>query len=92
MDKTIKVRVDRKIKHPIGKYIIRSSHYLAHDEDNACSIGDTVDIAQCAKISKNKSWRLVKRNSKNRGIVMIQEESMLHVADNSGARVKCIRV
>lgn len=61
MDKTIVVRVDRRVKHPIYKKIIsRSSKISAHDEDGNCNIGDTVLIQECKPISKNKSWRLVK--------------------------------
>ena len=61
MDKTITVLVERKVKHSLyKKYIRRSSRLHAHDEDNACSEGDTVLIEECRPISKSKSWRLVK--------------------------------
>ncbi|MCE2437226.1 MAG: 30S ribosomal protein S17 [Pseudomonadales bacterium] len=57
--KTIKVRVDRRIKHPLyGKYIGRSSHVHAHDEDNDCREGDQVTVVECRPISKSKCWRL----------------------------------
>ncbi len=68
MDKTIVVKVDRKVKHPLyGKYITRSTKVHAHDEDNVCQIGDTVIIAESRPISKTKSWRLAKvvRQGKN---------------------------
>lgn len=58
-DKTIKVRVDRRIKHPLyGKYIGRSSHVHAHDEENECCEGDQVTVFECRPISKTKCWRL----------------------------------
>jgi small subunit ribosomal protein S17 len=61
MNKTIVVKIDRKVKHPFfGKYITRSTKIHAHDEDNVCHIGDTVIIAESRPISKSKSWRLVK--------------------------------
>ena len=59
-DKTIVVKVERKVKHPLyGKIIRRSKKYHAHDEANAASEGQTVRIEECAPVSKNKSWRLV---------------------------------
>ena len=60
-DKSISVLVERREKHPLyGKYIRKSTKFLAHDEDNVCSEGDTVVIQECRPLSKNKSWRLVK--------------------------------
>ena len=60
MDKTIVVLVGRKIKHPMyGKYIKRSSKIHAHDEENICSMGDTVVIAEFRPISHTKQWQLV---------------------------------
>ena len=57
MDKTVTVRLERLVKHPLyGKYIRRSSKVHAHDEDNECNEGDTVRISQSKPISKNKSW------------------------------------
>lgn len=61
MDKTVVVRIERKVSHPLyQKYIRRSSKLQAHDENNECNGGDLVMIEQCRQISKNKSWRLVK--------------------------------
>lgn len=58
-DKTISVYVERRVSHPLyGKYIRRSTRLLAHDEENACSEGDMVSIAECRPLSKRKSWRL----------------------------------
>ena len=60
MDKTIVVRVDRHMKHPIyGKYIKRSKKFMAHDEDNTCQIGDTVKIEEARPRSKRKAWQLL---------------------------------
>jgi len=60
MDKTIAVTVERLVKHPLyGKYLRRTTKYLAHDEDNACKEGDVVSIKECRPVSKNKAWRLV---------------------------------
>lgn len=60
MNKTIAVAVERLVKHPkYGKYIRKSTRFMAHDEDNACNEGDVVSIAECRPISKSKSWRLV---------------------------------
>jgi small subunit ribosomal protein S17 len=60
-EKTISVMVERKVKHPLyGKYIRKSTKFLAHDETNECGEGDTVLIEECRPLSKNKSWRLVK--------------------------------
>jgi small subunit ribosomal protein S17 len=60
-DKTIVVRVERRLMHPIyKKFIRRSKKYAAHDEGNTCKIGDVVRIRECRPISKNKTWELVK--------------------------------
>lgn len=60
MDKTITVRQDRLVKHPLyGKYIRRATKYKAHDEQNQAQVGDTVEITFCRPISKTKTWRLV---------------------------------
>ena len=60
-EKTISVMVERRVKHPLyGKYIRKSTKFLAHDEQNECGEGYTVVIEECRPLSKNKSWRLVK--------------------------------
>ena len=60
MDKSVIVSVKRKVKHPIyGKYVNKTTRFFAHDEENACNIGDTVKIMESRPYSKNKSWRLV---------------------------------
>ena len=65
MDKTITVKVDRRVKHPIyDKVISRSTKVHAHDEENQCAMGDVVIVEQCRPLSKSKTWRLVKTVSK----------------------------
>ena len=60
MNKTIVVQLMYKVKHALyGKYIKRFSKMYAHDEDNACNIGDLVTIAHCRPLSKTKRWKLV---------------------------------
>jgi len=60
MDKTITVAVDRQIKHPIyGKFITKTTKYLAHDEENTANTGDVVQIMSIRPLSKRKTWRLV---------------------------------
>lgn len=60
MDKTIVVRVERLVKHPIfHKYVKRFVKYKAHDEGNGCQIGDRVLIAESRPLSKEKRWRMV---------------------------------
>ena len=60
-DKSVKVVIDYKVKHPkYGKYIKRRTKIGVHDEHNLSGIGDVVEITQCRPRSKTKSWRLVK--------------------------------
>ena len=60
MEKSIVVEVERKIKHPkYGKFVKKSSRFMAHDEQKQCSEGDKVLIAESRPLSKNKCWRLV---------------------------------
>ena len=117
-DKTVVVKVERKVKHPLyGKIIRRSKKYHAHDEDNAFKTGETVRIEETAPISKLKTWKVIDRvqagktsrsrptseafgtaglvpaSRLRRNRIMIQMQSNLDVADNSGAkRVQCIKV
>jgi len=61
MDKSIIVSVERRVKHPrYGKFIKRTSKFIAHDEKNICSVGDLVSIMETRPISKQKCWRLIK--------------------------------
>ena len=60
MDKSITVKVERKVKHTLyGKFVKKSTKFHAHDEKNECSIGDTVRIMETRPMSKTKRWRLV---------------------------------
>ena len=60
MDKTITVKVERKVKHPLyGKFIKKTTRFHAHDEKNEASIGDVVRIMETRPLSKTKRWRLV---------------------------------
>ena len=60
MEKSIVVAVKRKVKHPIyGKFVNKTSRFMAHDEENTCEVGDTVKISETRPLSKNKRWRLV---------------------------------
>jgi small subunit ribosomal protein S17 len=59
-DKTITVKVERKVKHPLyGKVVKRATKVHAHDENNEASIGDIVSVKECRPISKKKTWVLV---------------------------------
>lgn len=60
MDKSIVVGVERKIKHPMyGKFVKKTSTFMAHDEKNECNVGDIVALMETRPLSKNKRWRLV---------------------------------
>ena len=60
MEKAIVVLVERKVKHPkYGKFVKKSTKFMAHDMNNEASIGDTVRIMETRPLSKNKCWRLV---------------------------------
>lgn len=60
MQKSIVVAVERKVKHPkYGKFVKKTTKFVAHDENDDCNIGDTVKIMETRPLSKNKNWRLV---------------------------------
>ncbi len=60
MDKSIVISVERREKHAIyGKFVKKTSKFMAHDDKNDCNIGDTVRIMETRPLSKNKNWRLV---------------------------------
>ncbi|MEK7256882.1 MAG: 30S ribosomal protein S17 [Bacteroidota bacterium] len=60
MEKTINVKVERRLRHPVyGKSVKRSKKFMAHDENNDAHIGDKVRIMETRPLSKNKRWRLV---------------------------------
>ena len=61
MDKTIVVAVRDNVKHPLYKKVMKSTYKLkAHDEQNTCGIGDTVEVMETRPLSKDKRWRLVR--------------------------------
>ena len=60
MDKTVTVAIKTKVRHPLyGKMVNRTRKFNAHDEENACGVGDTVKIMETRPISKDKRWRVV---------------------------------
>ncbi|MBQ8849851.1 MAG: 30S ribosomal protein S17 [Clostridia bacterium] len=61
MDKTVVISIEDNVKHPVyGKIIKRTLKVHAHDEENACGIGDKVEIMETRPLSKTKRWRIVK--------------------------------
>jgi len=70
-DKTVVVKVERKVKHPLyGKIIRRSKKYHAHDENNAYKPGEVVRIEETAPISKLKSWKVIERVLAGKGVAV----------------------
>ena len=60
MDKSIVVRIETKVKHALyGKFVKKTSRFVAHDEENTCKEGDVVKIMETRPLSKTKNWRLV---------------------------------
>ena len=60
MDKTVVVKVERKMLHPeFKKYVKRTKKFVAHDEGDKCQIGDTVEIMETKPLSKTKRWKVV---------------------------------
>ena len=60
MERSIVVSIERKVKHTLyGKFLKKTSKFVAHDEENSCNEGDTVSIMETRPLSKNKNWRLV---------------------------------
>jgi len=78
-DKTVTVRVERRVKHPLyGKIIRRSKKYHAHDADNAFHIGEQVRIEECKPISKSKSWTVIERiGAAKAAVIDIDEPSLV---------------
>ena len=74
-DKTVTVKIERKVKHPLyGKVIKRATKVHAHDENNSASIGDIVSVKECRPISKTKTWTLVSGDSNSDSDVMEEKE------------------
>ena len=105
-DKTVIVRVERRFTHPVLKKTVRrSKKYHAHDENNEYSVGDMVWIEEHRRFRSCKRWTVVRGEKKQKSLsalarmrketrsLMIQMQTNLDVADNSGARrVMCIKV
>ena len=65
-DKTITVKIERKVKHPLyGKVMKRATKVHAHDENNSAAIGDQVTVKECRPFSKSKTWILVEGDAQN---------------------------
>ena len=61
-DKTVVVRVDRRVKHPLyKKFMTRSAKFAAHDESNSAAVGDTVRIRECRPLSKRKRFEVIEK-------------------------------
>ncbi|MFL2720311.1 MAG: 30S ribosomal protein S17 [Gammaproteobacteria bacterium] len=74
-DKTVTVKIERKVKHPLyGKVIKRATKVHAHDENNSASIGDIVSVKECRPLSKTKTWTLVSGNSNSDSDVIEEKE------------------
>ena len=73
-DKTITVKVERKVKHPTySKIMKRSTKVHAHDEENMAKVGDVVTVQECRPYSKSKTWKLLSANDSVTSEVEIQE-------------------
>jgi small subunit ribosomal protein S17 len=69
MQKTVVVRVERRVRHPeMGKIVTRSSKYHAHSATNEFKEGDLVEIAECRPISKTKSWTVIRLVEKSKAV------------------------
>ena len=67
-DKTVVVRVDRRVQHPVyKKYVVRSKKFMAHDESNRFKVGDAVRIRECLPLSRRKRWEVVTEDEKAAG-------------------------
>jgi small subunit ribosomal protein S17 len=65
-NKTVVVKVETKIKHPVyKKYILRSSKYSAHDPENSCKMGEIVKIIEGKPVSKTKRWHVLYETQMN---------------------------
>ena len=91
MDKTITVAIQDNVRHPLYNKIVKKTYKLkAHDENNECRIGDKVKVMETRPLSKDKRWRLVEIMERAKQLKeatsMVQQESRLKVADNTGAK------
>src|SRR5919199_1792913 len=93
-DKTVVVRVERRVKHPLyGKIIKLSKKYHAHDADNAFHTGEIVRIQECAPVSKLKTWAVVDRiGTAEAAAVEIADPDTQPVQPAKGSRAKAADV
>ena len=81
-DKTITVKVERKVRHPLyGKIMKRTTKVHAHDESNAASTGDIVTVKECRPISKSKTWVLVTDQEMAATSSVVNDEAVLEETD-----------
>mgnify|MGYP000078753916 FL=1 len=81
-DKTITVKVERKVRHPLyGKIMKRTTKVHAHDESNAASTGDIVTVKECRPISKSKTWVLVTDQEMAATSSVVNDEEVLEGTD-----------
>lgn len=81
-DKTITVKVERKVRHPLyGKIMKRTTKVHAHDESNAASTGDIVTVKECRPISKSKTWVLVTDQETAATSPIVNDEEVLEETD-----------
>ena len=81
-DKTITVKVERKVRHPLyGKIMKRTTKVHAHDESNAASTGDIVTVKECRPISKSKTWVLVTDQEIAATSSVVNDEEVLEETD-----------
>ena len=81
-DKTITVKVERKVRHPLyGKIMKRTTKVHAHDESNAASTGDIVTVKECRPISKSKTWVLVTDQEMAATSSVVNDEEVLEETD-----------
>jgi small subunit ribosomal protein S17 len=81
-DKTITVKVERKVRHPLyGKIMKRTTKVHAHDESNAASTGDIVTVKECRPISKSKTWVLVTDQEMSATSSVVNDKEVLEETD-----------
>ena len=81
-DKTITVKVERKVRHPLyGKIMKRTTKVHAHDESNAASTGDIVTVKECRPISKSKTWVLVTNQEMAATSSVVNDKEVLEETD-----------
>ncbi len=74
-DKTITVKIERKVKHPTyGKIMTRSTKVHAHDELNSAKIGDLVTVQECRPLSKSKTWMLLSESAEQSSVTAASSE------------------